>query len=155
MTVTLARIVADDQRLARLMQLYIHEWSALIPVPIGDDALFRYDFLELARDHEKRIPFLFCAPPGSAPVGFGLVMHETGVSTVEEFFVIAGARRRGVGLAATQSLFATHPGPWTFTVRSENPSALSFWRQVAPGADEQVELGADGIVRTRFRFTVR
>jgi predicted acetyltransferase len=154
MTVTLARIDANDQRLAHLMQLYIYEWSALIRVPIGDDALFRYDFVELAQDHEKRIPFLFLMPPAS-PVGFGLIVHETGLATVEEFFIIAGARRHGLGLAAAQALFATRPGPWTLTVRSENPAALKFWRRVAPGADEQVAVGADGMIRTRLRFTVR
>ncbi len=44
MPVTLVPVARDDVRLARLMQLYLHEWSAIFPdrVRIGADALFTY-----------------------------------------------------------------------------------------------------------------
>jgi len=45
---------------------------------------------------------------------------------------------------------ATRPGPWTLTVRPENPAALAFWRAAWPDAVEVLEPGADGITRTRL-----
>jgi predicted acetyltransferase len=152
MNVALVRVDADDVRLGRLLQLYIHEWSGLITVTIGADALYAYDDLKLYRDREGRAAYLFVGRPDPAPLGFGLVIREPGCWSVEDFFVLAGARRRGSGMDAARALFATRPGTWTFTVREENPGARSFWRRVAPGAAEKVAVGEDGVSRTRFTF---
>ena len=151
--VSLDPVDADDPRLERLLQLYIHEWSGRIPIAIGHDGRFEYDDLEGYRDRETRAAFLFTEPTSQAPLGFALaVCDETAGWSVEEFFVIAGARRRGIGHAAAEALFAARPGRWTLTVREENADALPFWRRVAPDADEQIEPGADGVVRTRLSF---
>lgn len=144
-----------DVRLGRLLQLYIHEWSALIPQEIGADALFVYDDLVLYRpDTPSRAAYLFLEDDGMAPLGFALVLRDDGGRWhVEEFFVLAGARRDGVGTAAARLLFATRPGPWTFTVRFENPGAHAFWRRVVPApAHEELEVGDDGVARTRISF---
>jgi len=91
------------------------------------------------------------APTGRTPLGFALAMrHDPTTWAVEELFIVAGARRHGIGARAVHGLFALHPGAWTLTVRPENPAALAFWRAAAPGATEHVELGADGVVRTRL-----
>ncbi len=150
---TLVQVDADDPRLGRLLQLYIHEWSALVPQPIGEDALFRYGDLSLYRGDDTRAAFLFVDEADRLPLGFGLVERHPDLRwSVEEFFVIAGARRRGAGTRAAQLLFATRPGPWTLTVRLENPGALGFWRRVVPGAGAVAEPGADGVTRTRLSF---
>jgi predicted acetyltransferase len=136
-----------------LLQLYIHEWSDRVVAPIGPDALYVYRDLERYQDRDAHAAFLFLDEQDHRTIGFALSLRDEGdVWHVEEFFVIAGARKRGVGAAAARRLFATHPGPWTLTVRPENPGGLAFWRRIAPDAREAVETGSDGVARTRLSF---
>ena len=147
----LARIDADDPRLDRLLQLYMHEWSALLPIALDEDARFVYAKLANYRDVDGHAAYLIL--DDESPLGFALVRRDDSERWhVEEFFVIHGARRRGIGIAAASALIALHPGPWTLTVRPENPTALLFWRRAAPGADERVEIGTDAIRRTRLSW---
>lgn len=155
MSVALERVATDDVRLQRLLQLYLYEWSDRVSVPIGADALFEYPGLEQLE------ACLFLDVEGAVPVGFALTFEdELRRWHVEEMFVIAGARRRGVGRRAMQLVFEQRPGPWTLTVRPENPGGLSFWRRALAGlesgpVEERGERGVDGVVRTRFSFTTR
>lgn len=151
--VTLVQVEADDVRLDRLLQLYVHEWSALIPLPIGADARYVYEDLPAWRDPLDHAAFLFLAD--GRPVGFALVARDALATWhVEEFFVIAGARRHGHGVAAARAVLAARPGAWSFTVRPENPGALAFWRRAVPEATTEPEHGDDGVTRTRFRLVV-
>lgn len=151
--VALVPVDVDDQRLRRLLQLYIHEWSGLVVVPIREDALYVYEDLPLYRDTDARAAFLFVDADSAAPLGFALASRDpTDGWHVEELFVIAGARRHGVGRQAAEALFAARPGRWTLTVRPENPGALGFWRRVGRLVDERVEVGADGVTRTRLSY---
>lgn len=155
MNVALERVGTNDVRLQRLLQLYLHEWSARVRVPIGPDALYTYPpkLAPLSAD-------LFLDIDAGVPVGFALTYRdERGAQHVEEMFVIAGARRSGVGRGAVLQIFAARPGPWTLTVRPENPEGLAFWRRTTAelesiSVDEREERGADGIVRTRLSFMV-
>ncbi|MBK9036295.1 MAG: GNAT family N-acetyltransferase [Myxococcales bacterium] len=148
----LVQVDADDVRLDRLLQLYMHEWSALVPTTIGADARFDYRHLPAYVDRARHGAYLIV--DGAAPIGCALVAQDDdGCWHVEEFFVIAGARRHGAGAAAARRLFAIHPGPWSFTVRPENAGALAFWRRVVPEAAAAVEVGADGVARTRLRLS--
>ncbi len=153
--IELTAVPVDDPRLQRLAQLYLHEWSGLVPTAIGEDGLYHYAELARYRDTAAREVFLFLDDAPSIPIGFALTRRDDdGRWHVEDFFVIAGVRRRGLGAVAARSLFAIHAGPWTLTVRPENPRALAFWRAACPAAATEVlEPGADGIVRTRFSFT--
>lgn len=145
----------DDERLGRLLQLYIHEWSGVLTIPIGEDALYAHDWLSLYRDRDARAAFLFIDSAAATPLGFALAVRDpSSCWHVEEFFVIAGVRRKGLGRIAAEALFAARPGRWTLTVRPENPGALGFWRAVRRDADERVEVGDDGVIRTRLSFTV-
>ena len=153
--VTLVQVDADDVRLGRLLQLYIHEWSGFLTIPIRADALYACDFLAAYRDQDARAAFLFIDDEAATPLGFALAMRDaSGCWHVEDFFVIAGARRRGHGRVGAEALFATRPGRWTLAVRPENPGALRFWREVRRDADERVEVGKDGVSRTRLEFAV-
>lgn len=150
--VTLVRVEHDDLRLARLMQLYMHEWSALLPVPMGTDGIFVYEDAPAPADRDAHGAYVFL-DDARVPLGFALLRRDAdGCTHVEELFVLAGARKRGVGKRACALLFATRPGPWTLTVRPESPAALAFWRRVLPGAKERVELGDDGVARTRLSW---
>lgn len=147
--VTLERVQHDDPRLDRLLQLHMHEWSAVVAAPIDADARYRYVELPAWIDGVDHAAYLVM--DAGAPHGFALIARDAAATWhVEEFFVIAGARRRGVGRRAASALFAAYPGVWTWTVRPENPAALAFWRRVTPSATMTLEPGADGIVRTRM-----
>jgi predicted acetyltransferase len=149
--VEVVTVDVDDPRFARLLQLYLHEWSGLLPLPIGDDATYVHPDLHRYRGDDGHASWLFV--DGTTPVGFSLVRREPdGCWRVMDFFVIAGARRRGAGRRAAADLFATRPGRWTLTVRPENPRALAFWRNVDGGVGEQIETGNDGIERTRLWY---
>ncbi|HTM19151.1 MAG TPA: GNAT family N-acetyltransferase [Kofleriaceae bacterium] len=153
--VVLEQVDVDDVRFARLLQLYLHEWSAVVSVPIDEQARFDYEELPLYRDHEARAIQLVLGASDRLPVGFAMISRDdAGCRHVEEFFVIAGARRQGLGARAAAALFAAGAGRWTLTVRPENPGGLAFWRRVVPGADERVEPGDDGVARTRLTFTM-
>ena len=148
----LAKVDADDPRLDRLLQLYMHEWSALLPIALTEEARFVYAKLPSYRDVDGHVAYLIL--DDRSPLGFVLARRDEERWHVEEFFVIHGARRRGIGIAAVRALVAVHPGAWTLTVRPESPAALLFWRRAVPGADEWVEVGTDGIHRTRLSWTV-
>ncbi len=145
----LVQVGCDDVRLGRLFQLYVYDWSSRLPIAIGEDALFFRDALSKYRGGDSAIYLILDGP---TPVGFAIAVREDAAHRVEDFFVIAGARRRGLGTAAARALFAARPGPWTLTVRAENPGALSFWRRAAPAPVERIEPGDDGVTRTRLSF---
>jgi predicted acetyltransferase len=52
---------------------------------------------------------------------------------VAEFFVVRGARARGVGRAVVRALFARFDAPWEIRVRQSNPPAQKFWSRVVSG----------------------
>ena len=59
------------------------------------------------------------------------ITTATDVMDVAEFFVIRGARGKGVGAAAAHALLAAFPGRWEIRVRQTNPLAKRFWGRVA------------------------
>jgi len=146
------RVLPDDVRLGRLLQLYVHEWSDKVHVPLGADALYVYPHLDRFAGEGHECVLFF---GDTRLVGFALVLCDGhGTWHVEEMFVVAGERCRGVGAAAFAALSARHPGRWTLTVRPENPRALAFWTRLLPVAPVP-ELGADGVTRSRFTFDAR
>jgi predicted acetyltransferase len=52
---------------------------------------------------------------------------------VAEFFVVRGARRRGVGTRAAHAVFGRFPGAWEVRVRKENVAAMAFWARAMDG----------------------
>lgn len=133
--------------LDRLFQLYAHDWSEHLPLPLRDDGRFSVSVSEEWWTARDRWPF-FLRDEG-ALVGFALVSRGSrvgGPSTVMdlgEFFVVRGARRRGVGAAAVRALFARFPGAWEVRVRRSNGPARAFWTRVL-GAAVRSEL-RDGV----------
>ena len=89
---SLVRVAHDEPRLDRLLQLYMHEWSALVPTAIGADARYVYPALSAWADQARHAAYLLL-DADDRPLGFALVaIDDDGVAHVEEFFVIAGAR---------------------------------------------------------------
>jgi len=126
----------------------MREWSALLPMKPGPDGAFVYPHAHRYVDDDHEAALFVEA---ERVVGFALVRRTADVWQVQELFVAPPERRRGVGARALAALCARHPGPWTLTVRPENPAALAFWRR-AIGEEPVEERGDDGVVRQRFRF---
>ena len=114
-------------------QVYGHdlsEFRGLLPRPDGS---FRDERVEDAFAAPDRVPYLFVR--GGHPVGFAFVRAvDAPVRVLNSFFVVRGARRTGIGLAAVREVLARHPGRWEIAFQYENPAAVAFWRRVAADA---------------------
>lgn len=114
-----------------LMQLYIHDLSALADSDVDDSGLFPNQRLSryfvVAETH--RLPFLFRVDGHWA----GLALVRTGDPDVEgaehdmaEFFVLRKYRMRGVGRTAAYALFDRFPGRWQIRELDANTEAQRF-----------------------------
>ena len=120
--------------LANLLQLYSYDWSALLPLDVGDDGRFDDYPLDAYWQDDWRHPFLIRADGKLA--GFALVSLRSrltgaaGVADMAEFFVMRRYRRRGVGLGAASAAFDRFKGRWEVRQRPDNVEATAFWRRV-------------------------
>jgi len=127
---------ADAGLLANLLELYIHDLSAVFPdVELGADGRFGYDKLPLYwSEPERRFPFLIRC--GDRVAGFVLATHgstateDPSVFDIAEFFVLRRYRRTGVGRQAAILLWNRLPGKWIVRVSGGNPGAVPFWASV-------------------------
>jgi predicted acetyltransferase len=105
-----------------------------VPLELGPDGRFGIAPGDVWWERDDHFPF-FIRAEGKL-VGFALarrgspVTGEPDVMDVAEFFVVRGARGKGVGAEAARALFGAFPGPWALRVRSSNFPALKFWSRV-------------------------
>lgn len=136
----------DFDLLARLLQLYLHDFSEHTSWGVDEQGLFHYAWLDAYRHEEGRHAYVFRVE--GRPAGFALVREAERIQ-MAEFFVLRRYRRAGVGLAAAQRLLGAHIGPWSITQLATNPEATSFWRRAIPVPFEEM-VQADGTVEQRF-----
>lgn len=121
--------------LQNLFELYVHDFSGHVPLQIQASGRFELSPGEVWWTRDDHFPYLIQSQGELA--GFALVRrgsrvsHATDVMDVAEFFVLRGARCKGVGTRAAHALFRTFPGPWEVRVRRANPGALQFWLRAA------------------------
>jgi predicted acetyltransferase len=117
--------------LANLIELYAHDFSGIVDLPIGEDGRFGYPSLPLYWSEAGRHPFLIRT--GGQLAGFALVKLGSEVTgnlaawDMAEFFILRGHRGRGAGIAAAHQVWARFPGPWEVRVMQANTLALRFW----------------------------
>ena len=123
--------VDDKAALATMMRDYIAAMAEVIP-GIRTDAPYPHFDLYWS-DSENRWPFWLKLDQANA--GFALVSwrSEAGRTEMEEFFVAAPFRRKGIGLAAARRLILRFPGAWQITQRETNAPAIAFWHCVLDG----------------------
>ena len=118
----------------QLWQLYKHDLSAVVgSLP---DAAGRFPSSRLPHYFEAGSDAGFVLrADGGAPIGFCCVQRlgDAG-SLMGDFFVVRGARRRGVGTAAAHRLLAMRPGRWAVPFQTANRGAATFWRRIADEA---------------------
>lgn len=120
----------DRPTVDRLWLMFRHDLSAFRPVLPARDGTFRDVRVESAFSRPGWAPYLFEC--GTHPAGFAFVRGLDGpVRVLNSFFVVRGARRRGVGLRAVRAVLTRHPGPWEIAFQQDNPSAVAFWHRVA------------------------
>lgn len=115
------------ERLWLMFRHDLSEFRSLLPNP---DGTFRSDRLHAALDDPDWMAYLVTV--ANRPVGLALVRGLMGpVRVLSGFFVVRGARRSGIGLAAVRQLVAQRPGSWQVAFQDENTTAMQFWRSAA------------------------
>lgn len=125
---------ADEELLANLLELYVHDLSVLFPrVELGPNGRFGYPPLSTYLSGSGT-RFAFSIHAGDQVAGFVLVQRGSPVADdpntldVAEFFVLRRFREHGVGRAAAALLWARLPGTWTIRAVTRNARAVTFWR---------------------------
>ena len=153
--------------LARLMQLYLHDFSEFAPLDTlhGEMAANgRFDYPNLASywSEAHREPLLLRVSARLA--GFVLVNDWSASGrpvdfAIAEFFVGRKYRRNGIGTQAARQVIAARCGVWEVAVAAYNRPALAFWSKTLPsihqGAREAIESNGSRWTGTIFRFEQR
>jgi len=122
--------------LANLFELYVHDFSEQLPLDLQPSGLFELTPGDEWWKRDDHFPFFIRSADQGKLLGFALVRRgsrvtgESQVMDVAEFFVVRGARARGVGSAAALALFARFGEPWEIRVRESNEVARKFWSRV-------------------------
>lgn len=151
--------------------------SPLRPVPASEKTPFRAMLTDyLVEDHPEvgfdlhdfptfdaywtaphRYPFWI--ERRGEPVGLALVsdLYAPSGQSVDhglvEYYIVPGARRTGIGMAAALALFRAMPGLWELAVHGANPVSMAFWPRVIEAlnpSDWQRLPHGDGDVVHRF-----
>lgn len=129
-----AATAADAELLGNLLELYIHDLSALFPqVQLGPNGRFGYPalprYLVGASDR-----WAWLIEQSGQVAGFVLAQRGSPASDdptvldVAEFFVLRRFRGQGIGCGAAHALWKLLPGSWTVRVAPLNAAALPFWQ---------------------------
>jgi predicted acetyltransferase len=160
----LIRAGAEHQSaLGNLLELYIHDFSELVPMDVGDDGRYGYKSLPLFWSDNSRLPFL--ARLDGKLVGFVLVTHgpelfgDSEAWDMAEFFVLRRYRRRGIGTQLAEKVWLHCPGRWQIRVMEKNVLARKFWEsRIAKFTGEPAQYTPfvkDGVPWHRFSLDSR
>jgi predicted acetyltransferase len=121
--------------LLRLMELYCYDYSEFLTWPLSETALFCNEQRFEERWADTAIDKYFLRVDGHL-AGFVMVHHGSRLNEdldtcdIEEFFVMRGYRRQGVGKTVARRVFDLHHGRWEVRVMTQNENAQAFWRSV-------------------------
>lgn len=127
---------ADTDALRRLWLVFRHhmsEFSGVLPTPTGE---YRSERLDFALDPERPDWAARLLTAGQHPIGFALTRAmDQPTRVLNSFFLVAPARRRGLGIAFARAVLMTTPGTWSVAYQERNRAASAFWPQVASSFD--------------------
>lgn len=149
--------------LENLLQFYMHDFSELVPVDVGNDGRYSYKNLPLYWSDASRLPFqarideklagfaLISKIPD--PSGDGEAYHMT------EFFVLRRYRHCGIGRKLAEKAWLRCPGRRQIRVMANNVAAFKFWASsIAKFTGHEVESASfecDGTKWHIFSFDSR
>ena len=155
----LIRASAEHQSaLGNLLELYMHDFSELVPIDVGDDGRYGYKSLPLFWSDNSRLPFL--ARLDGKLVGFVLVTQSSEPSgdgeawDMAEFFVLCRYRHRRIGTQLAEEVWLHCPGRWQIRVMEKNVLARRFWEsriaKFTGQAAQSTHFVKDGVAWHRF-----
>ncbi|WP_328529840.1 GNAT family N-acetyltransferase [Nocardioides sp. NBC_00368] len=154
----IARLARPEDHLAlrHLWLLFRHDMSGFSSTLPFADGTFRTERLDasLRSDPGWRTWILTA---GVHPIGFALVRDaDQPVRVLNSFFVVAGARRGGLGLQFARAVVSDAPGEWKVAYQEQNRAAARFWERVTAGCDRSWSetVGVGGVVDTWLSFSV-
>ena len=128
---------ADREVLERLWQLFRHDMSEFTGDLPDAQGRYRSERLDAAFTDPGWLAYLVTLD--GSPAGLAVVRGLDGDQRVlNSYFVVRGARGRGVGVTAAVLVLRRHPGEWSVAFQEENASGVRLWRRVAAeiaGAD--------------------
>jgi len=131
--IAVRRAASEEQHvIANLLQLYMYEFSASQGTDLNSDGRYEWDGLDDYWNDRRLSPFLVLVDGSIA--GFALIQGcsaitcQTDVWDMEDFFILAKYRRRGVGIRVANDLMRQFRGQWEIRVLPGNGPALNFWR---------------------------
>jgi predicted acetyltransferase len=134
--ISLDPIARDEaSTLRNLFELYAYDFSETVPLELHPNGRFEVPVADRWWDDAEHFPFFIREKERLH--GFALARRGSRITTatdvmdVAEFFVIRGARGKGIGAAAAHALFAAFPGRWEIRVRRTNALANRFWARAA------------------------
>lgn len=123
---------ADTDTLRRLWLVFRHhmsEFTGALPTPTGE---YRSERLDFALDPERPDWAAWLLTAGQHPIGFALTRAlDEPTRVLNSFFLVAPARRKGLGLAFARAVLLATPGTWSVAYQERNRAASAFWPQVA------------------------
>ena len=153
-----ARIARPEDHLAlrHLWLLFRHDMSRFSATLPFADGTFRSERLDAAlRPDPGWRTWILTA--GVHPIGFALVRAaDQPVRVLNSFFLVAGARRAGLGLRFARTVVSDDPGEWAVAYQERNRAAAGFWERATAGFERSWSetVGAGGDVDTWISFTV-
>lgn len=126
---------ADRDVLERLWVMFSHDLSQYNRALPDHDGRFRQERLDAALGGEAgwtvRLIHL-----GGSPVGFALLRAlDNSPHVINSFFLVHGARRRGIGTLTVKCIVEEFPGRWSVAFQGTNEPAAAFWQRVCNSID--------------------
>ena len=123
----------QEQIVANLLELYIHDFSEFHPLELAPNGRFGYPNLSRYWSEPGRHPFLVRIDGKLAGLVFvnrgSRISGNEAVRDMAEFFVIRGYRRLGIGTRLAHEIWKRFPGRWEIRVMQSNQAAIQFWQQ--------------------------
>jgi predicted acetyltransferase len=149
--------------LRNLLELYIHDFSELVPMDVGDDGRYAYESLPLVWSDNSRPPLL--GRLDGKLVGFALVTQgsepfgDSEAWDMAEFLVLRRYGQRGIGTQLAEKVWLHCPGRWQIRVMEKNVLARKFWESsIAKFTGEPAQSThcvKDGVAWHRFSLDSR
>ena len=146
----------DHLALRHLWLLFRHDMSRYSSTLPFVDGTFRSERLDAALRAEPGWK-AWILTADVHPIGFALVRDaDRPVRILNSFFVVAGARRGGLGLQFARAVVSEYPGEWCVAYQAQNREAAGFWSRVTEGCERSWSeaSGSGGVVVTWISFSV-